>query len=381
MGVLSGHGHSLDALWEAVAAPLDGPVRPLEGFDPERWMAAKEVRRSAPYTQMAVAASSLAWTHAGLARHDVADPRRAGVVMSAAYGAPETLDEARDLLVSHGPAEVPPMLGAIACENAPASAVSARFGLGGPSKAVVGACAGGAMAIGDGVDLIRSGRCDLVVVGGTQAELTPTLVASYRNLRVLSRTGRALPFDARRDGFVFGVGAATMILESLPHARARGARQLGEVLGHASTNDAHDMARPTGDGATECMRLAMGSAGVDPAEIVAVNAHGTGTRMNDDVEAAAIAKVFGSNRPPVTSSKGVLGHTAAAAGVFEAAVVVLSLQHRMVPPVAVGAEPDPTLDIDVVWDRPRPVARGPMLSNSVGLGGVNCTLVIGPPPG
>lgn len=378
LGAVTHRGTDPAVLWAALASPGHEPI-PTDpvGFDPRRWMSSKEVRRSALFTQLAVAASDLAWQSVS------PEPDRTGsdggVVFSVAYGAPEALDAARQVMELTGPLDVPPLLGATACENAPPAAASLRLGLKGPSKAIVGACAGGSMAIADAAELIRSGRCGIVLAGGTQAPMPASLMAAYRNLRVLSPDQRALPFDLRRRGFTFASGAGAMVLESLDHARERGARPLATLLGSASNNDAADIARPSGEGAVSCMRQALDDARVDPTDIVAINAHGTGTHLNDIVEARAIAEVFGTPGPPVTSSKGVLGHTSAAAGVLEAIAVVLGFAHGVVPPTAIDAEPDPALPIDVVWDRPRPVAPGPVLSTSFGLGGVNCSLVLAPP--
>jgi len=243
---------------------------------------------------------------------------------------------------------------------------------------VVGACAGGAYAVADAVDLIRRGTCDAVITGGTQAPLTAHMEASYRALRVLSPSGRVRPFDRRRDGFVFADGAAVLLLEAADTAAARGAPVWGRVLGAANTNDGAGMASQTGQGAVECILGAIADAGLTPADIAHVNAHGTGTTMNDRIESRALVEVFGAAGPPVTSTKGVTGHTFATAGALEAVVALLSMRHGLIPPVALDFEADPEVSLDVVHGAARPWAPGPVLSNSFGLGGTNGCLVLAP---
>ncbi len=377
VGVLLGPDRvGRDALWQALCRPADAPVDgSLDGFDHGPWLAGKERRRSAPFTRHAVVAAELALDDAG---RPPLDPLRTAVVTAAVYGAPETLDDQRDVLGAEGSKAVWPFLGAMASENAPAAALCARHGVRGPSKAVVASCAGGAYALADAADLLRLGRADVALAGASQAALTPTLLASYQNLDVLSRSGWSRPFDRRRDGFVLAEGAAFVVLETLEHAVGRGAEPLAELLGAANTNDADHVARPSGSGARECMAGALDDAGIEPSDVAHVNAHGTGTRVNDHVEAAAIIELFGAAAPPVTSVKGVTGHTFAAAGAVEAVASVLSIHHRLLPPTAVALDVDPEIGVDVVVGAPRPWTPGPVVSNSFGLGGHNAALVLAP---
>ncbi len=376
LGVVAASGTHLDRFWRWLAEPVEGPTRGrVDDFDPSPWLTVKERRRTDPFTWYAVAAAGHALAHAGLVEPS---PLRSGVVVSTVYGALESVLAADEALASKGADAVSPFLGALACENAGASMIAIKHGLRGPAKAVVGACAGGTYAIGDATDLVRAGRADVMVAGASQGRMTPSMLAAYQNLRVLSPLDHARPFDRHRDGFVFAEGAAMLVLESLDHATARGATILAEVLGSANTNDAASMVSPSGTGAVECIEAALCDAGLAPSDITHVNAHGTGTLLNDVREAEALATVFGDAVPPVTSIKGTVGHVAGASGAFEALAAILTIGRGQIPPTALTFEPDPEVALDVVSNRPRPWEAAPILSNSFGLGGHNGCLVIGP---
>ncbi len=377
LGQVSAAGEDLDRFWSWISAPTPAPVStPVAGFDPRDRMTVKQVRRSDPFAQYAIAAADLALKDASLDPGTV-PPRRGGVVLSTAYGALETVQAEMRILETQGPDEVTPSFTVVACENIAGSMVSERLGWRGPCRTVMTACAGGAHAVADGTDLIRSGRCDVVIAGGTQGPFIEALLVAYRNLRVLSASGWLRPFDRRREGFVFAEGAATLVLEDLDAARARGARIYAEVLGAGSTNDAASMVAPTGPGAAECIEDALADAGLDPSEIGHVSAHGTGTLLGDEREAATLHQVFGSP-PPVTSIKRTLGHAAGAAGAFGALTSVLSVHHGLMPSLGDDVVADDDLDLDLVTGPPRPFEPAPVLSNSFGLGGVNGCLVVGP---
>jgi 3-oxoacyl-[acyl-carrier-protein] synthase II len=257
-----------------------------------------------------------------------------------------------------------------------------RYGFQGPCETVVTACATGTHAIANAARLIMHGRCDAMIAGGTEAAMTVTGVAGFTNMTALSAAGVSRPFDAERDGFVMSEGAAVVVLELWEQAEARGATILGEVLGGASTADAHHITAPSpgGAGALSCMELALDEAGLSPQEVVHVNAHGTSTPLNDAAEAEAIAKLFGTPGPAVTSIKGVTGHALGAAGAIEAVAAVLSFQHRRIPPTMGFATRDPQLpEIDIVTGDGRDWEPGPTLSNSFGFGGHNGCLVLAPP--
>jgi 3-oxoacyl-[acyl-carrier-protein] synthase II len=221
---------------------------------------------------------------------------------------------------------------------------------------------------------------DAVVTGGTEYAGTPTSLASFGNMTALSGEGTSRPFDAARDGFVMGEGAGVLVLEEWESAVARGATILGEILGAGSNADAHHITAPSpgGTGAIGCMRLALDDAGLSPSDITQINAHGTSTPLNDAAEAAAISDVFGAGAVPVVSTKGVTGHALGAAGALEAAAVVLSMQHRMIPPTANTTEVDPELPIDLVTGSGRAWEPGPTMSNNFGFGGHNGSIIIRP---
>jgi 3-oxoacyl-[acyl-carrier-protein] synthase II len=273
---------------------------------------------------------------------------------------------------------VPPYLAVLANDNAPAATVAQQIGARGPCWVVGGACASGTYSIDEAARAVRHGRCDTVITGATSGYLPPALLAAYDNLRVLSADGYVRPFDRRRDGFVFVPGAAVLVLEEAEQAIARGARVYGEVLGGANTNDAFHPIRQSGSGAVECIRAALADAGVDPGAVVHVNAHGSGTMLNDTVEAAAVREVFGDPGPSVTSIKRVTGHSLGAAGSIEALSVLLSFVKGELPPAGIDVELEEELGIDVVVGGPRPWTPGPTISNSFGLGGQNGTVVLAP---
>jgi 3-oxoacyl-[acyl-carrier-protein] synthase II len=265
--------------------------------------------------------------------------------------------------------------------NAPGAAVSMRFGLRGPNETICTACAAGTHALVYAARLIAWGLADAVVTGGTEHAGTPTSLASFGNMTALSSTGTSRPFDADRDGFVMGEGAAVLVLEEWDLAVARGATILGEVLGGGSTADAHHTPAPApgGVGAIGCMRLALEDAGLQPGDIRQINAHGTSTPLNDAAEAAAVTEVFGAGAVPVVSTKGVTGHALGAAGALEAAAVVLSIQKRLIPPTANTKVLGDDIEIDLVMGAPRAWEPGPTLSNNFGFGGHNGSVIIAPP--
>lgn len=379
LGTVTAAGTDLDAFWSWVCSPADEPVRgQVQEFDASRWLSRKELRRTDPFARYAVAAADLAWRDGGVPE---VDPRRTGVVLSTVYGALESLDHEAAVLATDGPGAVSPFLTALSCENAAASLVSLTFGFRGPSKTVVGACAGGAFAVADAVDLIRADRCDVVLAGGSQGAITEVLMAAYVNLRVLSPTGWVRPFDRRRDGFVFAEGAAVLLLEAHDRAAARGAPIYAEVSGSANTNDAASMVSPSGVGAEECMRAALDDAGLAPADVGHINAHGTATLLNDRKEAEALHAVFGpavDDVPPVTSIKGVTGHSAGASGAYEAVAAALTIARGELPAVGTDVQLDDGLDLHLVTGGPQHWAPAPVLSNSFGLGGHNGCLVFSP---
>jgi 3-oxoacyl-[acyl-carrier-protein] synthase II len=264
--------------------------------------------------------------------------------------------------------------------NACGAAVSMRYGLRGPAETICTACAAATHAIGYAARLVAWGRCDAVVTGGAESAGTITAIAGFANMTALSTTGVSKPFDATRDGFVFGEGAAVFVLERWDLAVARGATIIGEILGAASNADAHHITAPSpgGVGAIACMSAALDDAGLAPGDIRQINAHGTSTPLNDAAEAHAVSALFGTSTPPVTSIKGVTGHPLGAAGALEAAAVLLSFEHRLIPPTANTTVLGDDITCDVVTGTARPWTPGPTISNNFGFGGHNGSVVIAP---
>jgi 3-oxoacyl-[acyl-carrier-protein] synthase II len=380
-GVVGPCGTGQEAFWEGLLAEQTPGFREVDGFEPLDWFDnPKEARRIDRFAQFAVAAAAMALEQAG----DLdADPARLGVQIGTGVGGLHTLEE--QILTFHekGPRRVSPFLVPMMMSNAGAAAVSMRYGWQGPCETTVTACASGTHSIGNGARLVADGRCDAVLAGSSEAALTPVGIQGFTNMTALSSDGISRPFDADRDGFVMAEGGAVLVLEELDRAVARGATIYGEVLGSASTADAHHITAPApgGAGAMQCIELALADAGLTPGDIVHINAHGTGTPLNDAAEAAAISKVFGSPGPAVTSTNGVHGHALGAAGAIEAAAVLLSMAHALIPPTRGHTTPDPELPtIDLVVGEPRSWEPGPTLSNSFGFGGHNGCLVLAPPP-
>lgn len=379
LGVVSPCGIGSVEFWNGLLAPAPEGQRAVHDWDPTPWFDnPKEARRTDRFAQFALASAAMALEAAG---EPTATADRRGVVIGTGVGGIGTLEE--QILVHHekGPRRVSPFLVPMMMANAAGASVSMRHGWQGPCETIVTACAAGTHSIGRAAELIALGRCDAVLTGGSEAALTPTGIQGFQNMTALSTTGFSRPFDVRRDGFMIAEGAAVLLLEAWDDAEARGATILAEMLGSASTADAHHITAPApgGAGAVRCMQVALDDAGLSPADVVHVNAHGTSTPLNDAAEAEAMFTLFGDGGPIVTSTKGVTGHALGAAGALEAAAVVLSMTNGLIPPTAGHEQQDPELPkLDLVVGEPRPWTPGPSLSNSFGFGGHNGTVVFGP---
>jgi 3-oxoacyl-[acyl-carrier-protein] synthase II len=352
IGVISPCGLGADAFWNGLLSPAPEGLRRVHDFDPQPFFDnPKDARRSDRF-----------WIGTGI-------------------GGLTTLEE-QILVQDHkGPRRVSPFLVPMLMANAASAAVSMRYGWQGPCETTCTACAAGTQAIGNAFNLIRLGRCDAVITGSSEAAMTPTGIAGFTNMTAMSGDFLSRPFDRDRDGFVLAEGAGILVLEEWNSAVERGATILAEVMGAASNADAHHITAPSpgGVGAIACMRMAIDDAGLTPADIAHVNAHGTSTPLNDAAEAAAIESVFGPAGPPVTSIKGVTGHSLGAAGALEAVSIVLAMQKGFLPPTTGYSNPDPQMaPIDIVTGEGRPWTPGPTLSNSFGFGGHNGCIVIGP---
>ncbi|MGI9601621.1 MAG: beta-ketoacyl-[acyl-carrier-protein] synthase family protein [Acidimicrobiales bacterium] len=379
VGVVAQAGIGPDAFFDGLCGDAPDDHRRIDDWDPSPWYDnPKESRRADRFTQFGLAAAAQAIEAAGELPYD---PTRRGVWVGTGIGGVRTLEEQILTRSEKGTRRVSPFLVPMMMPNAAAAAVSMRYGWQGPVENTCTACAAGTHAIGNGARLVASGRCDVVVAGGAEAPFTETSVAGFANMTALSREMQSTPFSADRDGFVMSEGAGALVLEDWEGAQQRGATILAELLGSASTADAHHITAPSpgGAGAVHCMELALDDAGLRADDIVHINAHGTSTPLNDAAEAEAMAKLFGTPGPVVTSTKGITGHALGAAGAIEAVAVVLAMQRGQIPPTAGTTAVDPELPaIDLVMGEPRDWEPGPSLSNSFGFGGHNGTLVLGP---
>jgi 3-oxoacyl-[acyl-carrier-protein] synthase II len=351
-------------------------------FDPVPYFGPKEVRRNDRVTQLGFAAAADALADAG----DLGvDPSRCAVVVGTGVGGIGTHEKNQRIFFEKGAARVSPFTVPMMMANGTAGVVAMQFGWTGPNICIATACAAGAHAIGEAARLVRDGTSDVVMAGGAEACVTPMTIAAFSRMGALSgrndepeRASR--PFDADRDGFVIGEGAAFVVIESLERAQARGARVYGEIAGYGRNADAYHITAPSpgGAGAAACMHLALDDAGLAPDAIGHVNAHGTSTDLNDAAEAEAVRKVFGDDAPPVTSTKGVTGHLIGAAGATEALAALLSLIDGVVPPTANLERIGDDIGVDVVGGDAREIGSRPALSNSFGFGGHNATLILTP---
>jgi 3-oxoacyl-[acyl-carrier-protein] synthase II len=306
------------------------------------------------------------------------------VIAATGVGGLTTLQENVTAFMEKGPSRVSPFFVPMMMPNATAGAISIHFGFTGPAFCISTACAAGANAIGEAARMIRDSSADVVVAGGTEA-FTSVVVAAFARMGALSSRNdepelASRPFDAERDGFVMAEGAAFMILEPLERARARGAKVYGELSGYGRNADAYHITAPSpgGVGAAVCMQQALDDAGLNSGDVGHVNAHGTSTPMNDSAEAEAIRKVFGHDGPPVTGSKGVLGHMVGAAGAVEAVIALVSMTNGVVPPTANTDCIGDDIGLDLVTGSEREIATLPVISNSFGFGGHNASLVMTP---
>ncbi len=372
-------------------------------FNATDFLSAKEARRADRFTQLAIAACAEALADAGWqgsasgeaeAEGHPYPPERIGCVLGTGIGGIATLVDGQDTLRERGSQYVSPLSVPLMMSNAGAGALSMRHDLRGPSFAVSSACASGAHAIGSALRMLQAGEADAVVAGGSEAGLTPLARAAFGALDALSTSGVSRPFDARRDGFVMGEGAAVLVLERADGASARGARVLGRIRGYGASSDAHHITAPRedGQGQAAAMRAALADAGVDAEQIDYVNAHGTSTPLNDRAETHAIKLALGEHaqRIPVSSTKSAIGHLLGAAGAVEAVATLLALRDCIAPPTLGLSHPDEGLDLDYVPGAARPLARNgngngsadggerPVLalSNSFGFGGHNAVLCL-----
>jgi 3-oxoacyl-[acyl-carrier-protein] synthase II len=397
MGAVTPVGNDIATMWDALVhgrsgiarvarfdpAPYDSQVAgEVRGLDVGGYLDRKEIRRTDRFTHLAVAAATQALKDAKLEK--VSDPERVGTAISSGLGGITTMVDQVMVMDQRGPSRLSPFFVPMLMANAASAQVSMQFGLKGPSLTHVSACASSSHAIGEGGDIIRRGQAEVMVVGGSEASVIPVVVAAFAAMKTLTRRNDApeaasRPFDKDRDGFVLSEGAAVVVLEEREHARARGARSYGELVGYGATADAYHITAPSpeGEGNARAMRMALAEAGLRPEEIDYINAHGTSTQPNDREETAAIKQVFGDHayKLLVSSTKSMTGHLLGAAGALEAIACLLAIRDGCIPPTINYTTPDPGLDLDYVPNTARAQAITTALSNSMGFGGHNASLI------
>ena len=379
-GVVSPVASGVDAFFDALLGMEGGisdeGIAPCD-FDPETVMTPKEARRTDRFAQLAIAAADQAADEAGLLGE--VDPRRVGVIVGTGVGGLTTLQRECTTWLQEGDRSVSPLFVPMMMPNAASGQIAMRRGLHGPGFSLASACSTGAHSIGEAARMIARGEVDAMIAGGTEAALVGLCIAAFRRMGALSRVGESRPFDTRRDGFVMGEGSAVLVLEREEHAKARGAQIYARVTGYGASNDAFHITQPeeNGRGAVEAMTMALEDAGLTPADVGYVNAHGTSTPINDRVETIALRQVFSDDGPPVSSCKGAVGHTLGAAGAIEALACVEALRRGALPPTLGLEDVDPECAADHIAGAPREAPDLKVaLSNSFAFGGQNATLVL-----
>ena len=400
LGAITPLGLTVHEFWEGLVAGKSGITRvtqfdasPLpcqvagevKGFDPKKYIDFKEARRMSRCSQFAIAAAQEAMADAGL-DSQLADPERAGVVFGTAIGGLEKTDEGITALRQHGYSRVSPFAAPSSICNMPAHHLSQTHHTLGALTTIVTACAAGSQAIGEAAELIRRGAADVVLTGGVEATIQDFTFGGFAAMRALPTSFNdrpeqaSRPFNKDREGFVFSEGCAVLVLESLEHARRRGAQIHAEVIGQASSSDAYHMAAPdpTGAGAVRAMRWALQDARIALDDVDYINAHGTSTPANDSGETLAIKQLFGERAYaiPISSTKSMIGHPMGAAGALEIIACVMTLKHGVIHPTINYEYPDPECDLDYVPNTAREAPVRIALSNSFGLGGQNACLVL-----
>lgn len=398
LGAVTPIGNSVQEFWEGIREGKTGIgpitrfdaeaykvhlVAEVKDFDPKKYMEPKMVRRMAPFAQYAVAAAKEAFEDAGLDMKKE-DPFRAGVIIGSGVGDLHQVELCHDKILTKGPGRVPPLMVPLMISNMAAGNVSIQLGLRGKCSDVVTACASGTHSIGDAFRAIQYGDAEIMLAGGAESCICPTGVAGFDALTALTETDdparASIPFDKDRDGFVLGEGAGIVVLEELEHALARGAEIYAEVVGYGATADAYHITSPAedGSGAAKAMTLAMEEAGADPSEIEYINAHGTSTHHNDLFETRAIHMAFGeaAEKVVVNSTKSMIGHLLGAAGGVEFITCVKSIQDGFIHQTVGTKEPGEGCDLDYAIGVPVEKEIRYAMSNSLGFGGHNATLLL-----
>ncbi|MBA7510015.1 3-oxoacyl-[acyl-carrier-protein] synthase 2 [subsurface metagenome] len=398
-GVISPIGIGADDFWNSLVSGKSGISRistfdtsqfstqigaEVKNFQPEKYIDKKKIRKMDRFSQLAFAAAKIAIEDAKLDMKKE-DPFRAGVIVGSGIGGLSTVAAEHKVLLEKGPRRVSPFMIPMLITNIAAGEIAIAHNIQGPNYSLSSACATSNHTIGDALRLIHYGDADVIIAGGSEAAVTPLGLAGFCSARALSTRNddpehASRPFDKERDGFVMGEGAGIVILELLEHALSRGVTIRAELIGYGATNDAYHITAPSPDGqsAARAMSNALADGGVKPEEVDYINAHGTSTPLNDKVETLAVKKVFGdyAYKIPISSSKSMIGHLLGAAGVVELIATILSMEKEMLPPTINYEFPDPECDLDYVPNKARPKKINVALSNSLGFGGHNATLVV-----
>jgi len=399
LGCISPVGNTVKETWESLLAGKPGAglishfdasnhktrfAAEVKGFDGVAVFGAREARKMDRFTQFATAVTMEALEQSAL-KIDDTNRDRVGVVIGTAIGGIGTMMEQADIMRERGPDRVSPFLVPMMISDSAAGMLAIRMGVRGPNMSIATACATGNNAIGEATEMIRRGVADVMIAGASEAAIVSLAMAGLNVMGALSTKNddpliASRPFDKGRDGFLMGEGAATLILENLEHAQARGANILAEITGYGTTDDAHHISAPAenGAGAALSMQAALQSANLQITDIEYINAHGTSTYLNDKSETAAIKTVFGERayKIPVSSTKSMTGHLLGASGAVEAVVGIMAIRDGMLPPTINYETPDPECDLDYVPNQQRKVSPKHIMSNSFGFGGHNATLVI-----
>ena len=397
LGAVTPIGNDVSSYWEGLSTARNGVAAitlfdasrhacrfaaEVKDFDPSGWLEPKESKRWDRFCQFGVVAAKQAVAHAGLTI-DESNQHRVGTAIGSGVGGLLMMESQAHVLKDRGPDRVSPFCVPMMIPNMATGLAAIALGAKGPSSAVATACAAGSNAIGDAYRLIQLGLADVMVAGVAESAITPLGVAGFASAKALSFRNddpatASRPFDAERNGFVIGEGAGVLVLESLDHAKARGAQILAEVVGYGMTCDAHHITSPSpgGIGGAEAMRLALRDAQLEPEAVDYVNAHGTSTQANDSNETSAIKSALGewAYRIPVSSTKSMTGHLLGGSGGIEAVAAVMAMEHNLVPPTINYQNPDPACDLDVVPNQAREHTLNVVLSNSFGFGGHNVCL-------
>lgn len=400
MGAVTPIGNNAHDFWQATVAGKSGialisqlntdeyPSKiggEVKGFDPKQYMNPKEARRTDGFVHFAMACAQMAMDDAAIDMSTV-NPYRAGVIVGSGIGGLRVTQEQHTVLIEKGPSRLSPFMIPMLICNIASGFVAIAHGFKGPNTAVVTACASGTHSIGDAFKVVQRGDADIMLTGGSESCITELGLGGFSSMKALSTrnddpAGASRPFDKTRDGFVMGEGGGIIVLEDLEHALARNAKIYAEVVGYGATCDAYHITAPdpNADAAAECMRMAIRDAGLEPKDITYINAHGTSTPLNDVTETKAIKKAFGeeaARKVAISSTKSMTGHLLGAAGGVEAIATAMAIKEDIIPPTINYKNPDPECDLDYVPNEARRTTVQAALSNSLGFGGHNASIVM-----